>query len=235
MIPVYNFFTFDKKSSRDFEVWISGSGTFISPKRDVTMVSVPGRNGDLTIDNGRFENVLIEYPAFIVKNFDQNYNAFKAYLSSKRGYKRLEDSYHPDYYRMALFSEALEPEMTALNRAGRFDVVFNCDPRIFLKTKDYEFTAAGSIKNPTLYDALPMIRAYGTGSFTIGATTVTISSANVYTDIDSEIQEAYKGDTNCNNNITLSNGEFPTLAPGINNISLSGISRLIINPRWWTV
>ncbi|MBQ7563920.1 MAG: hypothetical protein IJT16_08020 [Lachnospiraceae bacterium] len=237
MIPVYQYFTFDGKSSRDFEVWISGNGTFNTPERDVERVPVPGRNGEVTFDNGRFNNIDITYPAFINGDFRENFDAFKAYLHSRIGYKRLSDSYHPEYFRLAQFIASINPEMTALNRAGRFEVTFNCDPRRFLVSGEKEMTlsSSGSIKNPTYYDALPLIRAYGTGSFTIGGTTVSILAASSYTDIDSEIQEAYKGTINCNGDISLSNGSFPVLSPGVNQISMSGITRLVITPRWWSV
>ena len=90
------------------------------------------------------------------------------------------------------------------------------------------------MKNPTMYTALPLIKAYGTGTLTISGISVTVTTASEYTDIDSEIEEAYKGSTSCNMNIILSNGEFPKFQPGINTVSFTGFSRLEITPRWWT-
>ena len=114
---------------------------------------------------------------------------------------------------------------------------FNCKPQRFLKEGEYsiEFTSAGSIFNQYDTVALPLIRAYGTGTFTIGNVTVQITTANDYTDIDCDLQEAYKDTlaTNCNANIVLSNGKFPSLNPGNNNISMTGITKLEIIPRWW--
>lgn len=237
MIPVYQYFTFDGKSSRDFEVWISGGGTYNAPERDVERVPIPGRNGEITFDNGRFNNIDITYPAFINKAFRMNFDAFKAFLGSRVGYRRLSDSYNPEYFRLAQFTAGINPEMKTLNQAGQFNITFNCDPRRFLVSGENQTTVSysGSIKNPTDFESLPLIRAYGTGCFTINDTTVTISTASSYTDIDSEIQEAYKDFTNCNGNITLSSGSFPVLSPGVNSISMSGISRIIITPRWWTI
>ena len=64
---------------------------------------------------------------------------------------------------------------------------------------------------------------------------MTITSADQYTDIDCEIMDAYKGATNCNGNIRTTDNKFPVLRAGQNNITKSGISRLEITPRWWTV
>lgn len=236
---VYEFLRFDGKSSLDFDVRISGGGTYLAPARDVQSVSVPGRNGDLHIDNGRFANVKVKYPAFIVKGFRENFDAFKAFMLSRSGYKRLEDSYHPDYYRLACFSSAIEPKMTVLNRAGSFDVTFDCDPRRFLKSgqRAKVLTAAGQLKNRTEFPAKPIIRAYGVGSFTINGRTITITQADGYTDINSESENAYKGSVNCNGNVTFGDSwhSFPVLDPGLNEISFTGLSRLEITPNWWTI
>jgi phage-related protein len=67
---------------------------------------------------------------------------------------------------------------------------------------------------------------------TINGVTLAISSADVYTDLDCNIQEAYKGSTNCNGNVT---GDFPELVPGSNTIRFSGFSKLEIVPHWYTI
>lgn len=234
----YEYFTYNGKSSRDFDVCISGEGTFISPRRDVTSVAVPGRDGDLHIDNGRFSNIQFRYPAFIVQDFRHNFDAFKAYMSSQRGYQKLEDSYHPEYYRRAAYIEGLSAKMSPLNRAGSFDIVFDCDPRRFLKSgdKSRSMTNGQTIKNPTLYDAKPLIRVTGYGTLTVTTISVVIASGASYTDIDCENEEAYSGLTSRNAAITLSDGKFPVLRPGVNPITYSGnISGVTIIPHWWTV
>lgn len=234
VIP-YEYLMFSGRSSEDFKAHISGSGTFISPTRDVESISVPGRNGDLHVDNGRFTNVSIIYPAFITEDFEKNYSAFKAFLCAQIGYKILADSYHPDHYRRAMFNGGISPEMATLNRAGSFELSFDCDPRLFLKSGDkvIRINAAGEIYNRTQFASKPVIRAYGTGTLTIGDVSIEIISADEYTDIDCELQEAYKGDVNCNSNIELENGVFPELMPGLNEITYSGILDII--PKWWTV
>ena len=232
-----NYFRYAEKNSTDFGVWISGESTYSSPEKDIEAVVIPGKNGTLTIDNGRFHNIAVSYPAFIIDNFVQNFDAFKAFLASVKGYAKLSDTYHPDYYRLARFNAPIDPEMTQDNRHGRFTVTFDCDPRRFLVSGEraVTFTANGSLKNPTLFDAKPLIRAYGIGYFTISGIRINITTANEYTDIDCELQEAYKGTTNCNGNITLVNGEFPVLKNGTNTIVISGLSRFDITPRWWSV
>ena len=123
--------------SSDFGVWISGSDTYSAAERDSEHFSVPGRNGDLIVDNGRYKNKLVTYPAFFPNNFPDKMENFKSAICRKIGYQRLEDSYHPDEYRMAEFVNGINPDnLTAFNRAGDFTLAFNCKPQRFLKSGD---------------------------------------------------------------------------------------------------
>ena len=230
-------FIFNGKSSKDFGVYISGLNTFGAPERDVDIISISGRNGDLTIDNGRYKNIDVSYPAFIFDRFDNNIEGLRNFLLSQSGYKRLEDTYHPNEYRLARYKSGLTPKVIDELYAGEFDLTFDCYPQRYLKSGDQiiTMTADGSLFNEYAQIAKPIIRAYGTGSFTVGDVTVTINSADDYTDIDCELQEAYKDDltTNCNANITLNDGVFPSLISGENAITLDGITQLDIKPKWW--
>lgn len=234
-IVIENYLVFDGKSSRDYGVWISGGGTFNAPKRDVQTVSVPGRNGDLTFDNGRYSNISITYPAFISRQFNPRIDEFREFICSKVGYKRLEDTYHPDEFRMGMYAGGLTVSTSARNLAGTFNLTFNCKPQRWLKDGELPQTYAknGVIFNPTLYPARPLIRAYGTGTFSINGVSVQITTADGYTDIDCDSMDAYKGTTNCNGNIVLAYGEFPQLNPGKNTIVLTGLPSIVITPRWW--
>ena len=233
-----NWFIFDNENSKDYGVYISGMGTYNAPQRDIESVSIPGRNGDLTLDNGRYENILVRYPAFIVRDFNSNVSAFRNMLLSHTGYFRLEDSYHPDEYRKARYSGGFNAEVLDTHNAGKFEISFDCCPQRFLKSGEqkYSFSATGSLLNREQTIALPLIRAYGTsGSLTINGVSIAISGASSYTDIDCELMEAYKDTlaTNKNSTITLTNGKFPYLSPGTNSISFTGLTSLDVYPRWW--
>lgn len=232
-----NFIIFNGQSLRDFGVYISGLNTYNAPSRDVDSVKVPGRNGTLTMDNGRYNNISVTYPAFICNNYDARVEALRNFLLSQSGYKRLEDTYHPEEFRLARWAGEFTADTLDALIAGQFDLTFDCYPQRFLKEgeKQIEFTANGSVNNIYSQTALPLIRAYGTGSFSINGISVAISSALTYTDIDCELQECYKDSLSTNRNayVTLTNGEFPKLSPGANAVAVSGISKLIITPRFW--
>lgn len=236
-VIIEHYLTFDGKNSRDFGVWISGGGTFNAPARDIQLVQIPGRNGDLTFDNGRYQNITVAYPAFISRAFRRRIDDFRAFICAPIGYRRLEDTYHPEEFRMAMYSGGLDVSTTPRNMAGMFNLAFNCKPQRWLKSGELPktFNANGALYNPTLYAAKPLVRAYGTGTFTINGVSVRITAAIGYTDIDCDSMDAYKGSTNCNRNIALVNGAFPEIAPGENAVTLSGLTSIEITPRWWTL
>lgn len=234
-----NYFILDGTDSRDFGLYLNGAGTFDSPSRAVEFIQVPGRNGDLIGLPTRLQNGIYRYTeAFICRDFAANLAAFRAFLLSKTGYKRLTDSYHPDTFRLVAFTGPLEPQVTRRNDAGRFDIELPCMPQRFLLSGEtaVTITATGSITNPTRFPVRPLLRVYGAGTVGVGSVNITISAADVYTDIDCETGRSYKGATPRDRYVTLSSIDFPYLQPGTNGIALgTGITRVEITPRWYTV
>ena len=229
---------FDGVCSRDFGMWVSGENTFDAPERDVTFVDVSGRNGSLIIDNGRFKNIAVSYPAFITSSFRENAQAAREWLLSRRGYKRLEDEYNPDVYRMAQFTGPFDFDMRFLNYSGETELVFNCKPQRFLKSGEFPIDLVSGQKIFNFWQpALPllMISGVGDGQIIVGNSTVTITGMAGNITLDSETQNAYSGMTNMNNHISLTGG-FPILRPGSNSIAWSGgINDVKMIPRWWCV
>lgn len=236
-----NYFLFDGKKSNEFGVYCSGGGTFGSPARSIDEIDIPGRNGTIQVDKGKFENITVTYSCWISKDANkEKLDSFRAWLLSKRGYKRLEDPYHPEEYRMAAYNSNLDPEMGTLNRTAQFDVEFDCKPQRFLKSGDRmrEITSGTTIRNPTFYTALPLIRVYGNGTLTVGSETIAIASnSNAYIDIDSDSMDCFCGDVNCNAYVTMSAYDYPAL-PAAEKTAISftdGITKVLVKPRFWTI
>lgn len=233
-----NYFILDGVDSRSFGLYINGAGTFESPSRAANFIRVPGRNGDLIGIQTRLENGVYRYmDAFIHADFEANMAAFRAFLLSKTGYRRLTDSYHPEVFRKVAFVGPLRPKVIATNIAGRFDIELPCMPQRWLLSGEevITLTESGTIENPTLFPSSPLLRVYGTGTVGVGSRSITIIRADEYTDIDLETGSAYKGATNHNYDVDLGL-ELPTLAPGETGVALGeGITRVDITPRWWSV
>lgn len=232
-----HFFMFNGKSSRNFGLYISGSGTFNAPERVSESIEIPGRNGKLTISQNRFQNITVSYPAFIRTDFSRNAQGARAWLLQNEGYYRLEDTYHPDYYRMARFSGPIDFDMRFLNYSGETTLSFDCKPQRWSKNGENPvlYTQPAILMND-LFPALPLIKVNGTGAgnLYVGKYTVQMNEIDEYVMLDSETQNAYK-DT-LNKNGTISADKFPVLEPGENTISWDGgITSIEVTPRWWTI
>lgn len=144
---VINYIEFGGVKSSDYGIYVSGEGTFNAPERDVELIEIPGRNGDFSLDKGRFKNITVTYPAF---NYETNLTDFRTRLSdfrnalkSKLGYQRLEDTFHPDEYRMATFVDMIDVNPVMYNTASTIELTFNCKPQRFLKSGEEEQTIGG--------------------------------------------------------------------------------------------
>lgn len=231
---------FDGVPSDAFGLYVGSVASDNAPERDIESIVVPGRNGTLTVDNGRFNNIEIPYTCFIRRHYEEKIAAARAFFCSRVGYKRLEDSEHPDEYRMARYTSGMDVTPSQMRKQGYFTLTFDAMPQRFLKSGEQksEYTANGTIWNGTRFNAKPFLRVYGVGTFGIGAETITILENPVaYIDIDCESMDAYNGATNCNNYIRLDSGEFPVLAAdGETGVVLgTGITKIEITPRWYTI
>lgn len=233
-----NYFIFGDVDSRDYGVYISGTGTFDAPTRAYEAIEVPGRDGAYLGLEHRLENVELTYPAFMYADFRENMMALRSVLLSQIGYQILMDSYHPDEYRLAVYKGGLSADVLAGNHAGEFDIVFDCMPQRWLRSGLEVITVTGSqsIYNPTKFDSMPLIRAYGSGQIGVGDVTVTIAShSNPYIDIDCDMMDCYYNTVNCNALVSFSGNDFPTLRPGTNNFTLNGVTKIEVTPHWWRV
>ena len=188
---------FDGVDSSSFGVFISGEGVFDAPARRGEMISIPGRNGSLFMDEGVFENIVVEYPAFIGTSYRELFRTklgnLRSALTSRGNYKRLMDTYHPDEFRLGVYREGLEADPQYLTRAGGFTLKFDCKPQRFLVSGEvpHVFTSNGTILNPTLFASFPLIKVTGNGVVAIGDYRFIVSGNNTTIIIDTEIMEAF--------------------------------------------
>lgn len=192
-----NTIMFDGKALSDFGVFLGGDGAFNSPARIGEMVHIPGRNGSLWMDENCFENIEVTYPAFIgtpeETDFANRIMEVRSWLASREGYCRLEDTYHEDEYRLAVFKAAVETNPKQYTRAGEFGITFDAKPQRYLKSGDepVEFYSNGTITNPTLFESLPVIAVTGNGRVNVAGHLFTVSDTTQTIYIDSELMEVF--------------------------------------------
>ena len=192
-----NYLTYDSVDSRDFGVFLSGDGAFDAPARRGEMISIPGRNGSLFMDEGVFENITVEYPAVIGTGYEAIFRTklgdLRSALTSRGNYKRLTDTYHPDEFRLGVYREGLEVDPQHMTRAGSFTMKFDCKPQRFLVSGEepVQFNDDGTIINPTLFASSPLILVTGNGKVAIGKYRFTVTGNSETIWIDTEIMEAF--------------------------------------------
>lgn len=169
MAVMMNSIVFGGVNSADYGIYISDEGVFNAPKRAVEIVTVPGRNGDIVIDQGHWENIKVTYPAFNheddLDTFAARLSEFRNALASQVGYQRLTDSFHPDEYRMALFVDGFDVDPVKYTTVGKFNLEFNCKPQRWLTSGEVAVSveSGDTLTNPTQYESSPLLAVTGSG------------------------------------------------------------------------
>lgn len=237
-----NYFFFNGARSIDKGLTIEYCPSVGTGKRVVEKISVPGRSGDLVIDTGAYGNYIQPYEIWFKDKRRGTTRAARdiaQWLLSGIGYMRLEDTYDPEVFRLAMFTGPFDVENWMLTH-GRATLEFDCQPQRWLKSGQNPISVeSGQRLFNAWQPALPLIRVTGTGngSLTVGSSTFTISDMTGGIMLDSETQDAYWGDptTNLNNNVKVSGG-YPILQNGETTVSFfGGITAVQITPRWWSL
>lgn len=233
-----NTFRYAGRESSSFFAFVSDSNGWNSAPRILNDIQVPGRSGTLTpLNSNTFNNFQLTYQCYMTKEMKLKLDELRAYLNAFSGYQRLEDTINPTYYRMARYNGSFEVGDKD-KQGATFSIKFDCMPQKFLKSGEAAIilTASGTIKNPTSYDAKPVLKIYGTGEVKIGTSTIKVKNAGTqYIEFDCDTLNAYEGANNRNNNIELA--KEPLLLANIaTGITLgSGITKVEIKPRWYTI
>lgn len=231
------YFYYKEINSLDKQLYIQKKNTYAGAQRDVSFISVPGRDGDLIVDNKRFKNVDIYYKVAALEgiyDIPEIAHRVKGWLCSEPGYFELIDSYNPDYYRLAAYADTFNLEQE-LKCWGTSTIKFNCKPyRYRLDGKQpIELSAASTIQNPEAFASKPYIKINGNGniSLSINGELYAFRDVDGYIEVDSETMNAYKGTTSQNSKMYTST--FPELKKGTNSILWIGtVSSVEIIPRW---
>lgn len=130
-------------------------------ERDVQSFEIPGRNGNLFVDNNRWKNITVAYPSVIKENFAENAAKLRRFFGTRSNlYCKLIDDADADHFRMARllpFKFATFPRMYGAD----FELRFDCKPQRFLAATDQMRSSAywgvpQNLRNPTGFPALPL-------------------------------------------------------------------------------
>lgn len=227
-------------SSEDVGLRVEHHPRRIIPAKKREVVTVPGRNGDLVFEQDAYENYVQPYDVWVnpaCKDYYAVLRQVTGWLCAHKSYVRLEDEYDNETFRLAYYVGGDEFDNRLL-LTGKGTLRFSCKPQRWLTIGEQllEPELGESLLNPTAFDALPYIKVYGAGAgeLSVGETTCVLNDIDEYIELDSDLQNAYKGLENKNNTVNIPT--FPKLVPGANVITWTGgITSVEIIPRWWTI
>lgn len=231
-------FIFNGKSADSMGLRIERYPIIHKPRKRLTPVTVPGRNGNLHISDGSYEDIVIRYECWW-KNLNENFSTGRTaheiaqWLYSAPVGGRLEDTYDTTVFRTATFQGPMDIE-NILNRYGRVTLEFECRPEAWLKSAEFalRFTKAGGIlPNHTPFPTKPLIQLVTDGirvggTVNIGSESLTISwtgSGQREIWIDCEEQEAWEivDGNEVSVNAWIDGAEYITIQPGDNAVSFT--------------
>ena len=258
-------FVFNGKSSRDFCLNVDQLPAPVHPARRGDPYRIAGCNGTEYQEDGTYENYTQPFKIWFrdfVSNRDvyQISNDIATWLLCSRNFCRFEDTYEPEYFRMARFAGPLNIE-AVLRKYGRTTLEFEFKPERYLKSGEQQVKGSNSIElsNPTGQIARPRIKMQGVGKTTLVcnavyegtmehhlAIDVDFGSSGSTITIDSNTYKAtFANGSDAYGALSRSGSKYPSLPQlyrGVNHIGQvddvtteGRISSIEIVPRWWTV
>ena len=163
-------FTWNGISSESLGLFIEAVPNQNRPERKMDVYNVPGRSGDIVIMQDAWENVEQRYIIWGGMNKGDATTlgyAVSQWLFGASGYQVLSDTYDTDHYRLAYFAGGYD-FTSHLQRQGRAEITFSCDPRRFLNSGATSISlpegVETSLVNPTIFPAKPLITVTPNGA-----------------------------------------------------------------------
>lgn len=174
-------FTFNGVSSSSLSMFLSRRPSRTFPERKRKVYNIPGRSGDLIVEQDAFENVIQEYDVYVkednIYGMQKNLSLIAQWLLGTKGYAWLTDDFDPTIKRQAMFVGGSE-FLNAMNKVGHGTIRFDCKPQRFPITDEIvEGTAPETInyqQRSDLNDAYPRLTLNNLAA----STSVTIKDTN---------------------------------------------------------
>ena len=239
---------YDGKSSSDFGIIVEAFPAMNHGAKRGEPYQIAGRNGVFYDEDGTFDNYVQAYQIAIREGLfrpaDKRCADIQAWLSGS-GFKRLEDSFEPEFFKLARYAGPLNVEQI-LGHVGRCTLEFECQPERWLKSGEtpVDLSSSSTIENPTAYTAKPGIAVFGSS----GSLIPIAVDGDVLMEVQGQGSDAVLID--CAEGTIQNNGgtnlygatifytsyhDFPTIPPGAHTITATGATALLVLPRWYVL
>lgn len=228
---MYGFVLNHKISSRELGLRFTAPLEIPATTRQVDDIEVTGRAGSLTRFAG-WADTEISLPLAVQGGVDAYRKACFALMEAST----ISFSGEPGLFRYLKHVE-LSPLVREMGSWNMFQADLTGAPFTYLDVglKPVTLDASGTITNPGLLPADPVITVFGTGQLelTINSTKHVVASPAGQVTLDSARLVGHVAGKAQTDALT---GAFPQLQPGANQIEFgAGISKIVVQPNWRTL
>lgn len=212
--------------------WFGGN-EIPARERDVTEIEVPGRDGVLIQDNGRYKPITI--PAKLVfisddeSEWADDYAELQKWLATQGTMLMFSDDTSHFYY---CYYAKIETTKREALRCGKLDIQFVCAPYRYVLLGIINYDPEDVLENPYC-ECHPIyyIKGVGTCTLTVNGNSITAYvTSKLY--IDTERMIAYTSDDEVSNTSVSGNYDELWLAEGTNTIEITDDFTLKVTPYW---
>ncbi|AXK19121.1 distal tail protein Dit [Bacillus sp. COPE52] len=235
-------FSLGGELSSDYGLVSVGERDFSAPSREVKKVKVLGQDGDLIIDQKRYNNFTRKIDGFMIvsdyRELAAKVKVLRNWLNKTAKYQELIFSYDEESVYMASHSSEVQAVMIS-PQIAQVSIEFDLKPEIFTPYSfmSAELTSSDTLINEFSVKALPYIKITGNGDMTLHINNRSYNYKGVdgWIEIDSQLKIVYKKENGVisNRSEKAVNRNFPYFEEGENNVSWTGsITKVEIVPRW---
>jgi len=230
-------FTFKGRHSSTMGLQASGELVLNSPSRDVNRISIAGRNGDLVMDNGRFESVVRSIGCRLIpvanENMETTINRIQTWLATDVRYHDFLWEADSDFVYRAMVEGSVNARRI-LPKFGRMVIDFRLHPIKILRSSmnERQVVSGTNIANPYELPAKPVIRVVGNGDLLLNIGNQVLDLRDILHGItvDCETMTVTNFD-GTSTEFAKMYSTFPELLSGNNVITFDGNVQVFITPR----
>lgn len=224
---MYSFIWKNKDSYLDFGITINKRPPVVRAEKNVQEIEVPGRDGDLTVDDGTYKPITLPFVCTLLDT--SNLDEVMYWLD---GYSDLILSWQNDRSYKAKMINRIDITQS-LKTLGEFPLIFKAQPfASIINNPLITITVPGNITNLGTHASNPIIKVYGNGAIdlTINGSVIHLTNVVEYVTIDADLMDCYKDTLLKNSDMS---GDFPEFVVGENTISWTGtVTSILITPNW---
>ena len=238
---VEKMFNYKGISAKKMGLRVLNDITFDAPKRSTILIDVPGRNGNLVMDNGRYEDVVRSIPCRLEapkkRDVEKLISKIHNWLGQEVGYHEFLWHKDPDHIYLAMVENGAMSSRR-LSQLAQTLIDFSIYPIKYIKSSmiEREVDNGTIIVNDAEMKANPIIRIVGVGliRLTIGENNITI---NIPTETEGcIINSENRTITSLDKQIPLfrnTTGTFPVLDLGNNTLIWESANevQVFVTPR----